>query len=205
MAYRCSILFLLFPAPADDRSQEKIAGLYPAGRQTLSEHNVRLDSGIDLPTPEEIVVPAGAVVKINLQVRAVCLRLHHPLRHIWEAPPGEVLNVEPVWLPWAYRLVPRSSISETPLIFTNSEGIIDLGYRGPLFAAVYNRGDEAFTIKAGTALFQLVGVDLAPPEYEVLPEDDPRSEEYFGAGATLRGIGGFGSTGVAGSASPASK
>lgn len=189
-------LFLLSPAPAGGRGQEKkVAGLYPAGLQTLSEHNVRLDSGIDLIAPSNIVVPAKAVVKVDHQVRAVCLRRFHGP----PAAPGAVRT------PWAYSLLSRSSISKTPLILANSVGIIDQGYRGPLIAAVYNWSDEDYTIEAGTALFQLVSADLAPPEYEVLPPDDPRTEEYFGKDATLRGAGGFGSTGAAGSAGGAPK
>ena len=119
----------------------------------------------------------------------------------WGAPPGAVVSIDPVGMPWAYRLAPRSSISKTPLMLANSEGIIDLGYRGPLIAAVRNVSGEAYTIEAGAALFQLVSADLAPSEYEVLSPDDPRTAEYFGAGATERGAGGFGSTGAAGSAS----
>jgi dUTP pyrophosphatase len=186
MAYRNATLFLLSPAPGGP--EKKVAGLYPAGRQTLARHNTRLDSGVDLPAPEDVVVGPGEVVKVNLGVRAVCLR-----QYVWGAPPG-------AGLPWAYRLVPRSSISKTPLMVANSEGIIDLGYRGPLIAAVRNVSGEAYVIKAGEALFQLVSPDLAPPEYEVLSADDPRTAEYFGAGATERGAGGFGSTGAAGSA-----
>jgi dUTP pyrophosphatase len=198
MAYCNATLFLLSPAPGGP--EEKVAGLYPAGRQTLARHNTRLDSGVDLPAPEDVVVGPGEVVKVNLGVRAVCLRLHDPPQYVWGAPPGAVLSMDPVGLPWAYRLVPRSSISKTPLMLANSEGIIDLGYRGPLIAAVRNVSSEAYVIKAGAALFQLVSADLAPPEYEVLAADDPRTAEYFGAGATERGAGGFGSTGAAGSA-----
>ena len=197
MAYRNSSLFLLSP------TEEKVAGLYPVGRQTLAQHNVRLDSGIALPTPEDVTVAPGAVVKVNLGVRAVCLRMHDPPQYAWGAPPGAVLSINPVGLPWGFRLTPRSSISKTPLMMANSEGIIDLGYRGPLIAAVRNLSAEPYTIKAGHALFQLVSSDLSPPEYEVLDPVDSRTAEYFGEGATVRGAGGFGSTGAAGSAAPA--
>lgn len=201
--YRNTTRFLLAPAPEGDATYDSVAALYPAGPQTLFGANRRLDSGIDLPTPRDVVVPPGEVVLVNLQVRAVNLHLHDPPQ--FGEKPGQVLSVEPFPLPWAYRLVPRSSISKTPLMMANSEGIIDIGYRGPLKAAVRNMGSEPYTIPAGTALFQIVDPFLSPPEYEVLRETDPRVEHFFGAGATERGAGGFGSTGAAGSASSGEK
>ncbi|GFR91217.1 deoxyuridine 5'-triphosphate nucleotidohydrolase, partial [Elysia marginata] len=197
MAYRNSTLFLLSPAPADDDQKKKVASFYPTGRQTLLKNNLRHDSGIDLPTPEDIEIPpGGAAVDVNLQVRAVCLRLHDSF--IWGSAPDADLNKKPVKLPWGYRLAARSSISKTPLMLANGEGIIDLGYRGSLIAKVRNLSNAQYTITAGTALFQLVSADLAPPEFEILTPDDPRTEKYFSKGVTLRHTGAFGSTGAAG-------
>jgi dUTP pyrophosphatase len=170
--------FLLAPA------ENGTAKLYPRGLQGLS--GGQCNSGVDLPTPQDTVIFPGTVVWVNLGVRAVCLR------------PAPLNNDQVV--PWAYRLVPRSSISKTPLIMVNGEGIIDVGYRGPLIAPVRNLDTAPYTIPAGHALFQLVAVDLTPPEYEVLADTDPRYNQYFGATATTRGTGGFGSTGAAGSA-----
>ncbi len=202
MAVYCnSTLFLLSPAPGEGMSYEEIAKLYPQGRQTLKGANARLDSGIDLPTPKSVKIPAGEVVLVDLMIKAVNLHLHGPVQ---AGSPGTVVDIHPEALPWAYRLVPRSSISKTPLMMANSEGIIDLGYRGSLKAAVRNMGAKDYTIAAGTALFQIVDPFLSPPEYEVLPEEDQRTKAYFGEGATARGASGFGSTGAAGSAVDAS-
>ena len=169
--------FLL--APVDNET----ARLYPQGLQRLSGR--LCNSGIDLPTPQDTVISPGTVVWVNLGVRAVCLR--------------PTPSSSDQMVPWAYRLVPRSSISKTPLIMVNSEGIIDVGYRGPLIASVRNLDTAPYTISAGHALFQLVAADLAPPEYELLASADSRNDQYFGATATTRGTG-FGSTGAAGSA-----
>ncbi len=174
MAAPCFLL-----APVNDDT----AKLYPQGLQRLS--GSLCNSGIDLPTPQDTVIVPGTVVRVNLGVRAVCLR------------PAPSNNDQVV--PWAYRLASRSSISKTPLFLVNGEGIIDVGYRGPLIASVRNLGTSPYKISAGHALFQLVAADLAPPEYEVLAATDPRHEYYFGATATTRGAG-FGSTGAAGSA-----
>jgi dUTP pyrophosphatase len=87
----------------------------------------------------------------------------------------------------AFWLLPRSSISRTPLRVANSVGLIDAGYRGPILGAV----DGDHTVSQNTRLFQLVAPDL-------LPWDDVRIVPAIPGGSTARGTGGFGSTGVAG-------
>jgi dUTPase len=87
-----------------------------------------------------------------------------------------------------YRLVPRSSIFKTPLSMANSEGIIDRTYRGLLKAPVRNHSPaDSYKIEEGTRLFQIVAPDMGWIRevrlVEVLPE-------------TVRGEGGFGSTGL---------
>ena len=84
----------------------------------------------------------------------------------------------------AYWLLPRSSISRTPLRLANSVGLIDAGYRGPIMAAV----DGAYTVAENERLFQLASPDL-------LPWDEVRIVSEIPGGPTLRGAGGFGSTG----------
>jgi dUTP pyrophosphatase len=69
----------------------------------------------------------------------------------------------------------------------NSVGLIDAGYRGELLAAVDSRTSE-YTCSKGTRLFQLSSPDL-------LPWDDIRIVDTIPGGPTLRGAGGFGSTG----------
>ena len=85
----------------------------------------------------------------------------------------------------AYYLMPRSSISKTPLRMSNSIGLIDGGYRGEIMAACDNIKDYDYEVKSGERLFQLVSSDS--------------SEISFSISAVLsgsnRGEGGFGSTG----------
>lgn len=85
----------------------------------------------------------------------------------------------------AYLLMPRSSISRTPLRMANSIGLIDGGYRGEIIAMCDNIKDEAYTVQRGDRLFQLVALDGSAIEYELREE----------LTATSRGSGGFGSTG----------
>ena len=85
----------------------------------------------------------------------------------------------------AYYLMPRSSISKTPLRMSNSIGLIDAGYRGELMASCDNIKDYDYEIKAGQRLFQLVSVDGSTISYKI-SKSLSNSE---------RGAGGFGSTG----------
>lgn len=88
----------------------------------------------------------------------------------------------------AYWMLPRSSISKTPLQMSNSVGLIDAGYRGKLLAPVRNTCRDPYSVSVGDRLFQIATPDL-------LPWDDIRIVEVVPGGATLRGAGGFGSTG----------
>jgi dUTP pyrophosphatase len=82
-----------------------------------------------------------------------------------------------------YMLVPRSSITKTPLRLANSVGIIDPSYRGEIQARVDNLSSEPFVIE-GTSLFQLIWGDLTPMSVQFVDE----------LTETQRGDGGFGST-----------
>ena len=89
------------------------------------------------------------------------------------------------YLPTSYMLVPRSSISKTPLRMANSIGIIDAGYRGEIMAAVDNISKETYTVSPGERLFQLVHPTLYPINAYLVNE----------LSDSERGKGGFGSTG----------
>ena len=85
----------------------------------------------------------------------------------------------------AYYLIPRSSISKTPLRMANSIGLIDGGYRGEIMAACDNIKNCIYKIKEGERLFQLVSFDSSPISYEIINSLTD----------STRGDGGFGSTG----------
>jgi len=90
----------------------------------------------------------------------------------------------------AYWMLPRSSISKTPLRLANSVGLIDAGYRGPLLAMIYSTGND-FAVAFGDRYFQIAGPELQPFERIEIVDEIP-------GGATIRGEGGFGSTGRSG-------
>ncbi len=84
-------------------------------------------------------------------------------------------------VPSAFYLYPRSSISNTPLRLANSVGIIDSGYRGPMIACF----DGTYSIKKFQRLVQVCTPTLEPMTVVMVDNLD----------ITVRGEGGFGSTG----------
>ena len=85
----------------------------------------------------------------------------------------------------SYFLLPRSSISKTPLRMSNSIGLIDGGYRGEIMAMCDNIKTYKHNVKKGDRLFQIVSADLSPINYKIVKS----------LSNTSRGEGGFGSTG----------
>lgn len=87
---------------------------------------------------------------------------------------------------WMAMIFPRSSIgAKTGLRLSNSAGIIDSGYRGPLGVLYDNISDSDYTINAGDRIAQL----LVMPSYRF------RAEAVDTLDDTDRGQGGFGSSG----------
>lgn len=127
--------------------------------------NTRNDAGYDLFVDADTVIPAGAVGTLSFGVRAEAV--------------SENENI-------AYLLLPRSSISNTPLMMANSVGLIDSGYRGPIAAKVRNFSGVSYRVTKGTRLFQLVPMDGRGWDSVELVSELSSSE---------RGEGGFGSTG----------
>jgi dUTP pyrophosphatase len=119
------------------------------------------DAGLDLFIIDEQTIKAGESTFIHLQIAC------------------ENLDNKP------YLIMPRSSISKTPLRLSNSIGLIDAGYRGEIMAAVDNIKDIDYQLEPGQRLFQLVAMDGSPISFQLSNE----------LSETSRGIGGFGSTG----------
>jgi dUTP pyrophosphatase len=85
---------------------------------------------------------------------------------------------------------PRSGLAiKLGVTVLNSPGTIDSDYRGDVDIILVNLGAEAFVVKDGDRIAQLV---IAP----VLTAADVAIEETGELSVTARGGGGFGSTGV---------
>lgn len=82
-------------------------------------------------------------------------------------------------------LFPRSSVSKTSLILSNSVGVIDSGYRGPIMMK-YHYIEEGMVYDIGDRVGQLLILPYPQIEFEKVEE----------LSDTDRGLGGFGSTGL---------
>ena len=81
---------------------------------------------------------------------------------------------------------PRSGMAlKHSLTIPNSPGTIDAGYRGEVGIIMLNAGKENFTVRRGERIAQMVINRL--PDVEMIQVDELSD--------TLRGAGGFGSTG----------
>lgn len=135
------------------------------------------DSGFDVYYPETFTIQPGETKLVSLKIKARVVK-------------EDLCSDQPECFKkqksMPYWLVPRSSIFKTKLRMANSVGIIDLNYRGPLGTPLDNIGTEPVTVEAGTRLFQICSHDLIP--FECVENVETLDE-------TVRGEGGFGSTG----------
>jgi dUTP pyrophosphatase len=87
-------------------------------------------------------------------------------------------------------IVPRSGLGHKKgLVLGNLVGVLDADYTGPVMISVWNRseaGSAPIVIEPGDRIAQLMFVPVVRPDFEVVDE--------FSA-LSLRGAGGFGSTG----------
>ncbi|HGG63803.1 MAG TPA: dUTP diphosphatase [Rhodobacteraceae bacterium] len=81
---------------------------------------------------------------------------------------------------------PRSGLAlKHGITLPNSPGTIDSDYRGPLGVILLNAGDQPFTVNHGDRIAQMVVAPVVQARFELVSE----------LGETVRGEGGFGSTG----------
>ena len=83
------------------------------------------------------------------------------------------------------RITPRSGLALKWFIDVGA-GVIDSDYRGEVGVVLFNHGDQDFQVKMGDRIAQLILEKI----------DTPPVEEVQDLGNTVRGTGGFGSTGV---------
>jgi len=150
---------------------EQGAPFYPAVGtvERLSSDNAGYDLKVvvnQVPTTQATLVPLG------VKARMICY-----------TPQGsEIELVEDSH----FTLEPRSSIYKTGFMMANSRGIIDKSYRGELKAPMISVGSTLSSVEAGTRLFQIIAPGLGYIKEVRYVADLP---------TTVRGEGGFGSTG----------
>lgn len=139
-----------------------------AGQMPPLDRAYKGDAGMDLPVSEAVAIPPNSFADVPLAVRVA-------------PPPG-------YW----FRLVGRSSTLRKRGLLVN-EGIIDQGWRGRLFAGVWNMTDEEVRLEPGDRIVQAIFERVHVDEVEVV-QVETTDELPWGE----RGERGFGSTGQAG-------
>lgn len=146
-------------------------------------HPEHIDAGFDLYTPNQVNVTCGlelAKIDFNIICRAykVSKRSSATICHY---------NT-------GFYMYPRSSICKTRLRLANNVGIIDSGYRGHLIGAfdvprIYlaSTPDNIYQLDR---LVQICAPGLIPIMVEIVDTKEQLGDQ------TVRGEGGFGSTGV---------
>tara|TARA_B100001248_G_scaffold205828_1_gene159890 strand:+ start:1368 stop:1805 length:438 start_codon:yes stop_codon:yes gene_type:complete len=141
----------------------KIKPVNEVVRKMYENHNHfhQGDSGLDLYIIEDQIINPKETVRIKLGI--------------------SIENLDGI----SYFLMPRSSISKTPLRLANAVGLIDAGYRGEIMAAVDNIKDISYKVEMGQRLFQIVAMDGSSIQFDI----------SYNLSDSARGKGGFGSTG----------
>ncbi len=140
------------------------------------------DPGVALPAYESAGA-AGADIRANLRaedraaglVLAPMARLIVPTGLRVEIPDGFEMQVRP-----------RSGLAfKHGMTLVNTPGTIDSDYRGPLGVLMINLGEAPFTVTHGERIAQAVIAPVVRARFDLVEALDE----------TLRGAGGFGSTG----------
>ena len=149
---------------------KKNVGLY----KSHGQYN-KGDAGLDLYTIDDIKIEANETKLVDLGIKCQCRSFcFNPIKWLR----GYFYNYH------SYYMIPRSSISKTPLMMKNSIGLIDKGYSGNIKVALINMSNHQYTISSGVRLVQLVNADLSSPKFKLVSK----------LRNTERGEGGFGST-----------
>ena len=140
--------------------------------QSLQE-NTFMDSGFDILVTEEQIMFTHKVNKVDFKIKCEM----------------KTKSTSGQWIPSAFYMYPRSSISKSKFRLANNVGIIDSGYRGNLmgmFDVIYSQ--ENVMCEKGTRLLQICSPTLEPFKIVLVESDSQLS-------TTQRGNGGFGSSG----------
>ena len=88
---------------------------------------------------------------------------------------------------YAAMLLPRSGLGHKHgIVLGNLTGLVDSDYQGEIYISCWNRGAVKFTITPGVRIAQMIIVPIERPDFAFVDSFDE----------TIRGLGGFGHTGV---------
>lgn len=99
-------------------------------------------------------------------------------------PTGFAINIEDP--KYAALILPRSGLGHKHgIVLGNLVGLIDSDYQGQIMVSVWNRGSESFNIEPMDRIAQLVVIPVVQVQFNLVDDFNE----------TIRGSGGFGSTG----------
>ena len=99
-------------------------------------------------------------------------------------PTGFAINIEDP--KYAAVILPRSGLGHKHgIVLGNLVGLIDSDYQGQIMVSVWNRGSESFNIEPMDRIAQLVVIPVVQVQFNLVDDFNE----------TIRGSGGFGSTG----------
>ena len=88
---------------------------------------------------------------------------------------------------YAAMLLPRSGLGHKHgIVLGNLTGLVDSDYQGEIYISCWKRVAVKFTITPGDRIAQMIIVPIERPDFEFVDSFDE----------TIRGLGGFGHTGV---------
>jgi len=136
------------------------------------------DAGIDIIFPEDIEFVKNTVTKCHMGI--ACEFIPNGCKPDYH-------HHGPSTFYGSFDLVPRSSISNTPLGLANSIGIFDAGYRGEVIAAIrcYKPvGESAYSVKKGDRLVQIISPDRKSIKVQLVTELSKTERQDNGFGST---------------------
>jgi len=139
---------------------------------------------VENPSRDNAGYDLKVVIKHNYTNDAVLVPLGLKARMIKYTPMSDEVEVVE---DSHFTLEPRSSIYKSGFMMANGRGIIDASYRGELMAPMIGVGTHFKAVDEGTRLFQIIAPALGYIKEVVYVDSLP---------TTVRGEGGFGSTGT---------
>lgn len=158
-----------------DSSEPELLQMY---KKKIQDHNQQIDtnafpnSGFDLLLPTDTTFEHN-----NFKSQLIDFKIKTEMTFT-------SLNTT---IPSAFGIYLRSSICNTPLVLANHVGVIDAGYRGNIKGA-FRCLDGSFVAEKYTRLIQICHPSFCKIRVELVDKETDLS-------TTVRGSGGFGSTG----------
>jgi dUTP pyrophosphatase len=156
----------------DDELREVYEKASKKHNENLVSNIDNIDAGFDFYAPVSVKDETVKMCKMDFQVCCSARMMYENRRYH---------NT-------GYYMHPRSSLSKTQLRLANSTGIIDSGYRGHIIA-MFDILGGSYSVEKYERLAQICAPSLVPIWVEVVNSKEELGEK------TVRGDGGFGSTG----------